>query len=323
MHVELILKTNLLLFHLLLFRTVAYTNHTVLPEALEKWNYELMQRLLPRHVEIIELIDEEVSLCNILLRIPLHCHLSLIYSYSLLYCFQLIRTIISEYGTADLKLLREKLKELRILENVDLPAAYSDLFIEPEESSTIASTEVLKSSKEADSVDKENLSKLAKFVDKDEFVEDDEVECKDIQDKKVEPTSPPLPPPKMVRMANLCVVGGHAVNGVAEIHSEIVKDEVFNSFYKVWTSIDTKTCLRFKFVTKKYLYSFLVSNILFWQLWPEKFQNKTNGVTPRRWILFCNPDLSKLITNWIGSEDWVLNTEKLGGLKKVMYLLGY
>ncbi|CAK9324101.1 unnamed protein product [Citrullus colocynthis] len=234
-------------------RTVAYTNHTVLPEALEKWSFELMQKLLPRHVEIIELIDEE-----------------------------LIRTIISEYGTADLKLLREKLKELRILENVDLPAAYSDLFIEPEESSTIASTEVLKSAEEADSVDEENLSKLAKSVDKDEFVEvDDELESKDIQDKKVEPIPPPLP--KMVRMANLCVVGGHAVNGVAEIHSEIVKDEVFNAFYK---------------------------------LWPEKFQNKTNGVTPRRWIRFCNPDLSKLITNWIGSEDWVLNTEKLGGLKK-------
>lgn len=41
-------------------RTVAYTNHTVLPEALEKWSLELMQKLLPRHVEIIEMIDEEV-----------------------------------------------------------------------------------------------------------------------------------------------------------------------------------------------------------------------------------------------------------------------
>lgn len=43
-------------------RTVAYTNHTVLPEALEKWSLELMQKLLPRHVEIIEMIDEEVML---------------------------------------------------------------------------------------------------------------------------------------------------------------------------------------------------------------------------------------------------------------------
>lgn len=42
------------------FRSVAYTNHTVLPEALEKWSYELMQKLLPRHVDIIEMIDEEV-----------------------------------------------------------------------------------------------------------------------------------------------------------------------------------------------------------------------------------------------------------------------
>lgn len=55
-----------------------------------------------------------------------------------------------------------------------------------------------------------------------------------------------------------------------------------------------------------------------WQLWPEKFQNKTNGVTPRRWIRFCNPDLSKIITNWLGTEDWVTNTEKLAELRKVI-----
>ncbi|XP_022998731.1 alpha-1,4 glucan phosphorylase L isozyme, chloroplastic/amyloplastic isoform X2 [Cucurbita maxima] len=221
-------------------RTVAYTNHTVLPEALEKWSFELMQKLLPRHVEIIELIDEE-----------------------------LVRSIISEYGTEDKVLLRGKLKELRVLENVDLPAAYSDIFIEPEESSIIASAEghVI-----SNSVDDKNSSKLAKSVDGDETVKGND-----------ELISPPPPPPKMVRMANLCVVGGHAVNGVAEIHSEIVKDEVFNAFY---------------------------------QLWPEKFQNKTNGVTPRRWIRFCNPDLSTLITKCTGSEDWVLNTEKLGELKK-------
>ncbi|KAL0377580.1 UNVERIFIED_CONTAM: Alpha-1,4 glucan phosphorylase L-1 isozyme, chloroplastic/amyloplastic [Sesamum radiatum] len=52
------------------------------------------------------------------------------------------------------------------------------------------------------------------------------------------------------------------------------------------------------------------------QLWPNKFQNKTNGVTPRRWIYFCNPDLSAVITKWIGTKDWVLKTEKLAELRK-------
>lgn len=61
-----------------------------------------------------------------------------------------------------------------------------------------------------------------------------------------------------------------------------------------------------------------ISEQLSMQLWPEKFQNKTNGVTPRRWIRFCNPDLSNIITKWIGTEDWVLNTEKLADLRKVI-----
>lgn len=59
-----------------------------------------------------------------------------------------------------------------------------------------------------------------------------------------------------------------------------------------------------------------------WQLWPDKFQNKTNGVTPRRWIYYCNPDLSKIITKWTGGEDWVLNTEKLAELRKVLHYNG-
>jgi glucan phosphorylase len=53
------------------------------------------------------------------------------------------------------------------------------------------------------------------------------------------------------------------------------------------------------------------------QLWPEKFQNKTNGVTPRRWLSFCNPQLSAVITKWLGSEEWVLDTEQLAGLRNV------
>ncbi|KAK9052473.1 hypothetical protein SSX86_029102 [Deinandra increscens subsp. villosa] len=210
-------------------RTVAYTNHTVLPEALEKWSLELMQKLLPRHVEIIEMIDE-----------------------------QLINDIVAEFGKSDPELLERKLNAMRILENVELPSSVADLFIKPKEMSAIDTSE-----------DKGSLAD-----EEDEFV----------ANKEKEVDRPPVPiPPKMVRMANLCVVGGHAVNGVAEIHSEIVKQDVFNDFYK---------------------------------LWPNKFQNKTNGVTPRRWIYYCNPDLSTIITKWIGGEDWVLNTEKLAELRK-------
>ncbi|KAH1100021.1 hypothetical protein GYH30_035264 [Glycine max] len=227
-------------------RTVAYTNHTVLPEALEKWSLDLMQKLLPRHIEIIEMIDEE-----------------------------LIRTIIAEYGTENSDLLEKKLKEMRILENVELPAEFADIVVKSKEAIDIPSEE-LQSSEQAEVEERKDdeVEAVAKKNGTDES---------SIEDEKEELPEPVPEPPKLVRMANLCVVGGHAVNGVAEIHSEIVKDEVFNAFYK---------------------------------LWPEKFQNKTNGVTPRRWIRFCNPDLSKIITEWIGTEDWVLNTEKLAELRK-------
>lgn len=57
------------------------------------------------------------------------------------------------------------------------------------------------------------------------------------------------------------------------------------------------------------------------QLWPEKFQNKTNGVTPRRWLKFCNPELSAVITKWLGSEEWILDTKQLAGLRNVCFFL--
>ncbi|CAH9099477.1 unnamed protein product [Cuscuta epithymum] len=215
-------------------RTVAYTNHTVLPEALEKWSYELMEKLLPRHIEIIEMIDE-----------------------------QLINDIISEYGTSDPDMLEKKLSAMRILENFDLPSSVVDLFTKPKETAVVDPN-----------VEVENSDEVVPGGEKDESAE---------KETELEKHVIPAPAPKMVRMANLCVVGGHAVNGVAEIHSEIVKEDVFNDFYK---------------------------------LWPEKFQNKTNGVTPRRWIRFCNPGLSNIITKWIGTDDWVLNTEKLAELRK-------
>lgn len=217
-------------------RTVAYTNHTVLPEALEKWSYDLMQKLLPRHVEIIEMIDE-----------------------------QLIGDIISEYGTSSPEILKKKLEAMRILENFDLPASVADLFAKPEESPVDEIVEEVESIGEV------------------KITEKDESEEKETPKEKAANKEPAPIPRKMVRMANLCVVSGHAVNGVAEIHSEIVKEEVFNDFF---------------------------------QLWPKKFQNKTNGVTPRRWIHFCNPDLSAVITKWIGTDDWVLKTEELAELRK-------
>jgi starch phosphorylase len=70
-------------------------------------------------------------------------------------------------------------------------------------------------------------------------------------------------------MANICIVGSHAVNGVAQIHSDLIKTTLFKDFYEYY---------------------------------PNKFQNKTNGVTPRRWIVLCNPILSNLLTEHVGSD---------------------
>uniref|UniRef100_A0A668A4M4 Alpha-1,4 glucan phosphorylase n=1 Tax=Myripristis murdjan TaxID=586833 RepID=A0A668A4M4_9TELE len=83
--------------------------------------------------------------------------------------------------------------------------------------------------------------------------------------------------PKRINMAHLCVVGTHAVNGVARIHSDIVRNTVFKDFYEVD---------------------------------PEKFQNKTNGITPRRWLLLCNPGLADIIAERIG-EDFLTDLQQL------------
>jgi len=86
---------------------------------------------------------------------------------------------------------------------------------------------------------------------------------------------------KMIRMANLAVIGSHTVNGVAAIHSELMKQYVFKNFNSIW---------------------------------PDKFQNKTNGVTIRRWLHHCNPGLSALITQVVKSQSWALTTEGLTDL---------
>lgn len=82
---------------------------------------------------------------------------------------------------------------------------------------------------------------------------------------------------KKVRMAHLAIVGSHSVNGVAALHTEIIKGELFKDFCDIF---------------------------------PDRFNNKTNGITPRRWLRLCNPELSKLIIEKIG-DGWVANLDEL------------
>jgi starch phosphorylase len=86
---------------------------------------------------------------------------------------------------------------------------------------------------------------------------------------------------KCVRMANLATVGSHAINGVAELHSELLKSTVLKDFY---------------------------------EMWPERFSNKTNGVTPRRFLGLSNPGLRRLLDETIGG-DWMVNLDRLRDLE--------
>ena len=151
-------------------KTFAYTNHTILAEALEKWDVDLIEELFPRILEIIEKIDAEFIVS------------------------------LEEKGYSE-----EEIEEFRI-----------------------------------------------------------------VNDGKV-------------RMANLAIHVGFAVNGVAKLHTDILKNIELKNWY---------------------------------ELYPEKFQNKTNGITPRRWLRLCNQELSALITELLGSEDWVKNLDLLKGLEK-------
>lgn len=96
---------------------------------------------------------------------------------------------------------------------------------------------------------------------------------------------------KKIRMANLvnnqnyivqCIIGSHVINGVAAIHSDLLKVQLFKDFY---------------------------------EMRPSKFQNKTNGVTPRRWLRQCNPDLSNLYTRLLGTDNWILQMNLLKDLE--------
>ncbi|MEJ2096065.1 MAG: glycogen/starch/alpha-glucan phosphorylase [Deltaproteobacteria bacterium] len=153
-------------------QTFAYTNHTVMPEALESWPIELMKRLLPRHLEIIYEINH-----------------------------RFLETVRKKYPAES-----------------ELPARVS--IIQEGES-------------------------------------------------------------RRVRMAHLAIIGSHSVNGVAELHSSILKSELFADFYRIF---------------------------------PQRFRNVTNGITPRRWLRQANPTLAGLIDSAIGPE-WICDLEKLSQLK--------
>ncbi|MGE5306753.1 MAG: glycogen/starch/alpha-glucan phosphorylase [Alphaproteobacteria bacterium] len=88
--------------------------------------------------------------------------------------------------------------------------------------------------------------------------------------------------PKHVRMANLAVVGSHSINGVSSVHSQLITTSLVPDFY---------------------------------QLWPERFNNKTNGITQRRWLLQANPGLANLVHATIG-DDWVTDLSRLKSLEK-------
>jgi starch phosphorylase len=158
-------------------RIFSYTNHTLMPEALETWKVTLMQRVLPRHMLIIYRINQEF-LDEVLRLYP---------------------------GDIDL---------IRRVSMIDDGGGH----------------------------------------DKD----------------------------KRVRMANLCIVGSHRVNGVSQLHSDLMVQTIFADFAR---------------------------------LYPERFHNKTNGVTPRRWLAQANPALSSLLDERLDSRDWRLHLERLHELR--------
>ena len=86
---------------------------------------------------------------------------------------------------------------------------------------------------------------------------------------------------RTLRMANLAVYASSAVNGVAKLHTEILKNRVLKGWH---------------------------------DLYPERFHNVTNGITQRRWLALCNPELSALVTRLLGTDEWITDLSRLAGL---------
>lgn len=108
-----------------------------------------------------------------------------------------------------------------------------------------------------------------------------ELSAKDYNDEKIEDMR--IISYNKIKMAWLAIHGTHATNGVAKLHTEILKNQELKEWY---------------------------------ELYPDRFQNKTNGITPRRWLALCNKELSGLITELLGSDKWITNLDMLKELEK-------
>lgn len=183
-------------------KSLAYTNHTVMPEALEKWPVAVLEKLLPRHMQLIEQINAT--------------------------------WLASIQGHVEKKVA------------VAAPADPADV---PTEDSA-----------------EDDVDSVAEALKEYSIVQE----------------NPWNKGEMLVNMAYLAVVGSFAVNGVAAIHSEIIKEDIFPQFVEIF---------------------------------PEKFQNKTNGVTLRRWLAYCNPELASLITEALGTDEWIRDATLLAKLK--------
>ncbi|KAL0026522.1 hypothetical protein WJX77_004605 [Trebouxia sp. C0004] len=207
-------------------QTLAFTNHTVMPEALEKWPVKVMGKLLPRHMEIIDKIDS---------------------------------------------IWKDSLKE-KVLAQVEKEGK------KPKAGAAKPKAVAAEATKTA-----EKAETAVKATKAEEVEEEEDPVTMALNKYGIICENPWAKGVKLVNMAYLAVVGSKAVNGVAYIHSEIIKETIFKDFY---------------------------------DLTPEKFQNKTNGVTPRRWLAYCNPELASLITETLGSDKWITEAYLLEGLRK-------
>ena len=227
-------------------RCLAFTNHTVMPEALEKWPVSVFKKLLPRNYEIVARVDADW------------------------------RASIRPRVEADVK---------AFLEANQPPPPPAPRKEEEEEEAGAAAAAAAAASSSASTSSSSSDSSEGEEEEEESGPAVDPVwaATEDALDRYgVLCENPCAPGVKLINMAHLAIVGSSAVNGVAAIHSQILRDDLFKDFYA---------------------------------LQPEKFQNKTNGVTPRRWLAFCNPGEAALITEALGSDAWIKDASKLSGLR--------